>query len=281
MRPAGQECPSIEISRLKDRVFFVKILLVHGIGFYLLGAVSFAAAMIVTALASLAVILAVVVLRRPPATGHRIGRFWARLILLASGVRVRIEGQERIDPRRPCIFAANHQSQFDILVLQGRFAPEFRWFAKQELFRIPLLGPAMRSAGYISVDRGNGRDALRSLDAAAARIAAGSSVVMFPEGTRSRDGRLQEFKSGAMLLAIKARVPVVPVAILGTREILPRGAILSRPGSVTIRVGEPISTAGLRPKDRQELSDRVRKSLVNLGCTNGDHQHLDEIRNVG
>jgi 1-acyl-sn-glycerol-3-phosphate acyltransferase len=230
------------------------------------GVFAFAAIMVVTGLLSLAVIVALVVLRLPARAGRLIARTWARLNLLVSGVRVRLEGLERVDPSHPFVLAANHESQFDILVLQGWFPHPFSWLAKQELFRIPLLGQAMHRLGDVPVDRGKGRAALRSLAEAAARIAAGTSVVVFPEGTRSPDGFLQEFKTGAMILAIKAGVPVVPVAILGSREVLPRGRLLVRPGTVTVRFGEPIPTAGLTLRDKEALAGRVRAALLGLGC---------------
>lgn len=236
---------------------------------WLHGVFAFAVIMTVTGLSSLAVIVALVFLRLPASCGRGIGRVWARLNLLVSGVRVRLEGIERVDPTRPFVLAANHVSNFDILVLQGWFPHPFSWLAKQELFRIPLLGRAMRQLGDVPVDRGKGRSALRSLDAAAARIAAGTSVVVFPEGTRSPDGLLQEFKTGAMILAIKAGVPVIPVALLGSGEVLPRGRLLVRPGVVTVRFGEPIPTAGLTLRDKEALAGRVRAALLELGCREG------------
>lgn len=243
--------------------------------------VALPAMFVVTVVISTAVVVAVFVLRRPPSTGHRLTALWGRFVNWASGVQVKVEGLERIEPGRPYIFAANHQSQFDIFVLQGHFPPEFRWMAKKELFGIPVFGAAMHAVGHVPVDRGHSRAAVRSIDEAATRIAGGTSVVVFPEGTRSRDGRLGPFKLGAMVLAVKSGVPVVPVAILGSRDALPRGAWLPRPARITLRVGEPIPTAGLAVRDKQRLSDRVREALVGLGCEPGENGGLEETAGIG
>ncbi|MDZ7642206.1 MAG: lysophospholipid acyltransferase family protein [Desulfurivibrio sp.] len=195
-----------------------------------------------------------------------LARWWGRMICRLAGVRPQVSGLENIAAARPYIFVANHQSQFDIFVLQGYFAHDFRWLAKKELFRIPLWGWAMRRAGHIAVDRGHGRQALVSLGEAAQRIAAGTSVVIFPEGTRSPDGRLQPFKAGGMVLAIKSGIEVVPVAIAGTREVLPKGSLLPRPGPVEIKIGQPVATADYHLKQKQELAglleERVRQLLA-------------------
>jgi 1-acyl-sn-glycerol-3-phosphate acyltransferase len=187
-----------------------------------------------------------------------------RSIAWLSGVSVSIVGQELLEQGSPYIFAANHQSQFDIFVLQGYLGWDFRWLAKLELFKIPVFGQAMQLAGYIPVDRAHGRKALKSLDQAARRIADGASVVIFPEGTRSQDGQLGRFKAGAMVLAIKAGVPVVPVAIVGTHQVLPKGRLLVRPGQVEIRLGEPIPTSEYTVKQKQELADRLQGMVAEL-----------------
>ena len=122
----------------------------------------------------------------------------------------------------------------------------------------------MRLAGYIPVDRSHGRKALKSLDEAAKRIADGTSVIIFPEGTRSPDGKLHDFKPGAMVLAIKAGVPLVPVAILGTYVVLPKGKLLAKPGKVEIRVGEPIETRGYTVKQKQELAELIHSRVAEL-----------------
>ncbi len=191
-------------------------------------------------------------------------RWSGRTICRASGVEVEIIGGENLDPARPYIFAANHQSQFDIFVLQGYLGFDFRWMAKKELFSIPLFGWAMRRAGYIPVDRGHGRRALESINEAAREIAAGTSVIIFPEGTRSPDGRVQPFKSGAMVLAVKSAVEIVPMAIAGTHEILPKGKLLPRPGRVTIRLGQPIRAADYTLKQKQQLAELLESRVRSL-----------------
>jgi 1-acyl-sn-glycerol-3-phosphate acyltransferase len=190
--------------------------------------------------------------------------WWAKSICTAGGVSVTVTGTEKLDPVKPYIFAANHQSQFDIFALQGFLGVDFRWLAKKELFQVPIWGPAMRKAGYIPVDRSRGRQALKSLDEAAQKIAAGTSVIIFPEGTRTPNGMLQEFKAGAMVLAIKSGVDIVPVSIKGTYEILPKGRLLMNPGNVTIRVGKPIATKDRGTKDKHDLAKILHEEVAKL-----------------
>jgi 1-acyl-sn-glycerol-3-phosphate acyltransferase len=185
---------------------------------------------------------------------------------------VEVEGGGGIRKGEPYIFAANHQSQFDIPVLAGFLQEDFCWMAKKELFQIPVFGRSMRATGFIPVDRSHGRQAMQSLLEAAKRIAAGTSVILFPEGTRSRDGRLQEFKSGAMVLAIKAGVPLVPVAIIGTHKILPKGKLLVQPGEVLVRVGEPIDTKTYGTKQKHELAQRLQKEVALLMALDLGHK---------
>lgn len=189
---------------------------------------------------------------------------WGRLICQMCQVRVDISGIEHLDPDATYIFVGNHASQFDIFAFQGYFPHDFRWIAKKELFRIPLFGPAMRRAGIIPIDRSAGRKAVKSLAQAAQRIRSGSSVLIFPEGTRSRDGRLMPFKSGAALLAIKSGVAVVPVGFNQTHQIMPKGALLPRPGTVYLRVGEPIDVSELTTADKQVFSERLYLEVAGL-----------------
>lgn len=217
-----------------------------------------------TILLSLASLLNAFVFRRPLKELRRLAGVWGRFILWCSGVQVRTEGGGLLDPEATYVFAANHQSQYDIFVICGYLGHDSSWLAKRELFTVPLWGRAMREAGYIPLDRSRGREAMKSLSEAAARIAAGTSVVIFPEGTRSGDGRLGDFKSGAMHLAIKAGVPVVPVAISGTHRILPKGSLLPRPGRVTVRVGKAVDVGEYGPKGKQALALKIRSEVESM-----------------
>lgn len=231
---------------------------------FLRGVLVLLLAPILTGLVSIVAIIMVLIFRRSAAEVQFLPRALGRIVARLSGVSVRLSGTDLLEPGHPYIFAANHQSQFDIFVLQGYLGCDFRWLAKLELFQIPVFGKAMQLAGYIPVDRTHGRKALQSLDEAARRIADGTSVIIFPEGTRSPDGRLGQFKAGTMVLAIKAGVPVVPVAILGTHRILPKGRLLARPGRVEIRVGAPIATTDYTVKQKQELAERLQGKVAEL-----------------
>ncbi len=192
-------------------------------------------------------------------------RLWAKIMTRIAGIRVRVTGMENIDPQATYVFAGNHCSQLDIYSFQGYFPHDFRWIAKKELFAVPIFGTAMRKVGFISIDRSHGRKALKSLNLAAERIAAGSSVLIFPEGTRSKDGRLQPFKAGAILLAIRSGVPIVPIGFNNTSQLLPKGKLLPKGGEIVIRIGHPIPTQKYKPKEKQALAailhDRVAELL--------------------
>jgi 1-acyl-sn-glycerol-3-phosphate acyltransferase len=221
-------------------------------------------ALLLTLLVSLITLFVTIILHREPDSVQGLAAWWAVSICGFSGVEVSVTGTGQLAQGKPYIFAANHQSQFDILVLQGFLGVDFRWLAKKELFAVPVWGPAMRRAGYIPVDRSHGRQAIKSLEEAAQKIAGGTSVIIFPEGTRSQDGKLHEFKAGAMVLAIKSGVPIVPVAILGTYEVLPRGRLLLTPGKVQIRVGSPIETRNRSAGDKHELARVTQEAVTEL-----------------
>ncbi len=192
---------------------------------------------------------------------HLVGRTWARSLLFAGGVRVQVDGLHRIDPNQAYVFAANHQSQFDIFVLLAHLPIQFRWLAKKELFSIPIFGPAMKGAGYISIDRSNRKAAFKSIDLAAARVREGTSIVIFPEGTRSLDGRLKSFKKGGFHLAIKAKRPIVPVSISGTFSILPKKGLRITPKKARVCIGDPVPTENVAVEDRNWLISEVRRRI--------------------
>lgn len=194
-----------------------------------------------------------------------IARIWARSLLLIAGVRVTAEGLEKIDLTKPFVIATNHASYFDTPVILDKIGLQFRFLAKEGLFKIPLLGTHLKLAGHVPVPQKDPRAALRTMQTAADNIREKKiSMLIFPEGGRTRDGNLQEFKEGVAYIAIKAGVPIIPVGLTGTREIVAMGSAIVRPGKVTLRVGDPISTEGLSLKDRQALTDQVRERVQAL-----------------
>ena len=187
-------------------------------------------------------------------------RVSARNLARLCGVRVHVHGVENLQGSGPYIFAPNHQSNFDIAALLGYLPGQNRFIAKKELFAEPVLGTVLRTMGMIPVDRDNPLEAIDRLNAAAA---AGSSLIIFPEGTRSRDGQLLPFKKGPFIAAIHLKLPIVPVICVGTSAIMPKGVYLSIvPGDVDVFVEPPIATEGLGYDDRTALRDRVRAIIA-------------------
>ena len=193
---------------------------------------------------------------------HMIAQTWARQLLYVGGIPVKITGVEHIQPGRSYIFMANHQSNFDIPVLLGRLPAQFRWLAKVELFKIPVFGAAMKGCGYISIDRSDRRRAFASLARAAETIRAGTSVMIFPEGTRSKDGSIKGFKKGGFVLSVDAGVPIVPIILRGTFDIMPKGRLVIRRRPVTMTICAPIETADYTRKTKDQLIEKVRTAMI-------------------
>ena len=193
-----------------------------------------------------------------------LARVWSRVILGVPGVRVQVSSRVPLDLKRPYVFVANHASMIDIWAVFIAVPASFRFIAKKQLSYIPLFGWAMSAGRFIFIDRQNPLAARRSIDEAARRIRAGQSVVIFPEGTRTRDGRLGPFKKGGFRLAIDSGAAIVPIAIKGSRELMPRGAALIRAGTVTVDIGEPMPTAGLKTEDRNKLIDAVHARIADM-----------------
>jgi 1-acyl-sn-glycerol-3-phosphate acyltransferase len=193
----------------------------------------------------------------------RVARAWARMLLRVSGVRVHVEGLERIDPARSYVFIANHLSYMDTPVALANVPVQFRFLAKRGLFQIPLLGTHLSRAGHIPVPREDPRASVKTMQVAAETIQQKNiSLLIFPEGGRSHDGVLRPFKEGGAYIAIRAGVPVVPLIMIGTREVLPFGSGVVEAGKVTLRVLAPIPTAGLTLKDRGAVTERVRELIA-------------------
>jgi 1-acyl-sn-glycerol-3-phosphate acyltransferase len=190
---------------------------------------------------------------------YRVSMKFCRFALRLLGIRVRVEGIENIPPSA-CVFAANHTSNLDGVVLLPAIPRRISLFAKRELFRIPIFAAGMRSAGFIPVDR-VGRQATSGLATAVRHLKEGRSLSIFPEGTRSPDGRLQPFKKGAFALAIESGLPVVPVSIAGTHRLLRRGDWVIHPGEATLHFGPAVDASPYAMKQRAELLARV-ESLV-------------------
>jgi 1-acyl-sn-glycerol-3-phosphate acyltransferase len=206
--------------------------------------------------------VAVAFITRRADWAHLVARLWGNINLWAAGVRVRVNGLDRIRPDHAYVYVANHQSWFDIFAILGRLPVQFRWLAKEELFKIFLLGPAMSAAGYIPINRRDRQMAFESVNEAALKVRRGTSVVVFPEGTRSPDGVLQDFKKGGIILAVKSQRPIVPISISGSHRVFPKGGGWKiEPGSILMTVGNPIATEGCTIKDRNQLVTEVREAV--------------------
>jgi 1-acyl-sn-glycerol-3-phosphate acyltransferase len=193
-------------------------------------------------------------------TPHIMARHWAQFTLACANTTVDVQGQENL-PAGPAIYMANHSSFFDVFAVLGKLDVQFRWIVKKELFKIPLFGLAMKRVGYLSIDRGNHDKAMQSMQLAADKIRAGTSIMMFPEGTRSSDGSLAyPFKKGGFHLALKAGVPIVPIAITGSRDILPKHGMRISPGTITLAIDKPVYPEG---HDAASFSEAVYRALKN------------------
>ena len=187
---------------------------------------------------------------------------WARSILWVCGIRVTAVGRENIEPEIPRIYMTNHQSYFDIFALLARLPVQFKFILKQELMGIPFLGVAMRRAGYIGIVREEPRQAVKSMRAAAEKIRNGASVLIFPEGTRSKDGLLQDFKRGGFNLALRSGCDIVPVTIRNSYKIVPKGSLKINRGSFDVHFGTPIPVKGYSKKNISGLMDLVRAAML-------------------
>ncbi|HVF89397.1 MAG TPA: lysophospholipid acyltransferase family protein [Blastocatellia bacterium] len=193
---------------------------------------------------------------------HWCARWWCRMIAWTIGARIHVSGCEKIRPDLTYVYMANHSSLVDIPALFAYLPYQFRIMAKKQLFYVPFMGWHLWTAGNFPIDRSDGRKTALSLRRVIEEIRGGKSLAVFPEGTRSPDGLLQEFKPGAFKIAVRAGVPIVPVTIRGTRSVLPKGSLAPRPGRVDVIIGEPIDTRGYNEKMIGELVELTRQAIA-------------------
>lgn len=220
---------------------------------------------VITIVLAIPAILITVVTRRTWAIDY-LAPVWSRIVLSLCGVQAEVRGLENLDPKRSYVIISNHLSNFDIWVTLAVLPLRLRFVAKEELLRIPFFGTALRMSDHIVIDRSKPEEAIERINArVAAQAAAGKPfcILFYAEGTRSPDGRIHAFKKGGVTLALRTGLPIVPLAISGTWKLLPKNALLIRPGGrVRLVLAPPIETAGMSLDDRDALNERVRAIVV-------------------
>jgi 1-acyl-sn-glycerol-3-phosphate acyltransferase len=215
---------------------------------------------VTTVQASLACVLSLVA---SPRTASRLTAVpWARTLASAAPMRVTVEGRENIDPKQSYVLVSNHQSQFDIFLLYGWLGIDFRWVMKKELRGVPGIGMACDRLEHIFIDRSDHAAAMATLEDAKKKIVNGTSVMFFPEGTRSRDGKLKRFKKGAFRMALELGLPILPLTVTGTRDVLPADTSDLMPGSARLIIHPPIPVEGLTADDTTKISNQVREVIA-------------------
>ncbi len=193
--------------------------------------------------------------------GYYPAHYWAKCWCWLAFVRVSVRGRENIKIGRSYVFVANHQSAYDIFSIYGFLNHQFRWMMKKSLERIPLVGYACRVAGHIYVDKHSPAAVRQTMETAEKRLSGGMSVVVFPEGSRTKDGHIHGFRRGAYMLAMEFGLPVVPVTVDGAYDVLPPNALLMRPGRITLTIHKPLE-AGEQGHDLQQLMEQSRQAII-------------------
>ena len=189
-------------------------------------------------------------------------RTWSRWCCWSSRTKVIVEGAEHVQVDRPQVFAANHQAIYDILILGGWIPVQFGWVVRKEWYKTPFMGWHLARSGNIAIDRSNPRASAKTLLQAANTIKSGTNIVFFPEGTRNRDAVMQQFKPGGFLLAQKSGVPIVPVSIIGTKDIILKNSWRVHKGQIRLIIGKPIETAAYDKKQRERLMHDVEDAIA-------------------
>ena len=196
---------------------------------------------------------------------HKVSSLWCRLLCKLNGVKVEIVGRENILTDRPQIFVSNHQGYFDIFALSGYLPVQIRWVAKSSLFKIPFLGGAMKASGYIPVERDDRKKAYEAFNKTLEKVKEGSSIIIFPEGTRSEDGEIGPFKKGSNLIASRSKCPMVPVTIIGSGDIIKKGSAVITPGSVKVIISPPVEPSNDK-KENEEVLQSIRRTIISHHC---------------
>ena len=211
-------------------------------------------------------IIAVIISALSPKLAFHCGTIWSRCLCWVNFTRVELRGKKNAEKNRSYIIMSNHQSHFDILAFYGKWGRQFRWVLKEELRKVPGLGWYCAAGGHVFIDRSSPEKAIASLNEAKSLLEGGISVMIFPEGKRSDDGRIRDFKKGGFIIALDLGLPILPVSISGSRRVLPNKTLKLFPGTITITVHPPIETTPYGPERREQLMQDVKEKIM-LGLT--------------
>ncbi len=200
-------------------------------------------------------------LERKGNLAHYVGKFWSLLNIFLSGTRLTIKGKEKINKNLTYIVMSNHQSLFDVWALIGKIPLQLRWLVKSEIRKMPIFGYTLERIGHVYIDRKNRKGVSISLEAASRKIKKGTSVIIFPEGTRSEDGHLLKFRMGGATIALKSGIPILPVTVNGSRFVLPKNTLALMPGKIEIVVGDVIDPSGYDENHKYELMEKIRSAI--------------------
>jgi len=207
---------------------------------------------------SLAAIFSIII---SPKIGTYMGIIWARINAYITPMFMKVYNKEKRDPKQSYIAVSNHQSQYDIFAIYGWFPGQFRWVMKHELRKVPFLGYSCYKIGHVFIDRNNRESALEQINAAKETIKDGTSILFFPEGKRSDSGELRDFKKGAFKFALDIGLPILPITLIGTRNILPNNSIKLFPGKARMVIGDPISIEGYNDENIHELMNKTKAAI--------------------